>query len=110
MQYYKQIKKEWQPGHRTKYMNELNRKQVSLIFKARTRMLKIKANFKNGNTDLKCRACKTDLETQDHVLEACPQIHRNNEMKITKNMLFSENLDTLKKVARNLELIIDNLE
>ena len=46
-------------------MNELNRKQVSLIFKARTRMLKIKANYKNGNTDQKCRACKIAIETQE---------------------------------------------
>ena len=110
MKYYIESKSKWQPGHRAKYMNELNRKQVSLIFKARTRMIKVKGNYKTGNTDLTCRACKIDPETQDHVLEKCTQIHSNDEIKITKTMLFSENPDTLKKVAENLEKITGRME
>ena len=110
MKYYSDSKNEWTPGYRAKYMNELNRKQVSLVFKARTRMIKIRGNYKNGNSDLTCRACKIHMETQDHVLETCPQIHRTDETKITKSMLFSENPDTLRKVAANLEKIIGKLE
>ena len=43
---------------RPSYMEELTRNQVSIIFKARTRMLKVKSNYKNGNTNLLCRLCK----------------------------------------------------
>ena len=110
MKYYEESKTEWSPGNRAKYMDELNRKQVSYVFKARTRMIKVRGNFKNGNSDLTCRACKKDLETQDHVLETCPQIHSSDETKITKDMLFSESPDTLKKVAENLEFVIGKLE
>ena len=37
----------WTSGKIPNYMNKLTRNQVSTIFKARTRMLDIKNNFKN---------------------------------------------------------------
>ena len=52
-------------------MNKLTRNQASTIFRARTRMLKVKTNFKNGHTNLKCRMCGKQEETQKHVLEEC---------------------------------------
>ena len=69
MEYFKDLKSEWNPGQGSKYMNELTRKQASTIYKARTRMLKIKGNYKNGHPNLVCRMCKNDEETQSHILE-----------------------------------------
>ena len=42
------------------------------IFKARTRMLDVRANFKHGQADLSCTKCDTgEEETQPHLL-TCP--------------------------------------
>ena len=56
-------------------MLKLTRKQVSTIFAARTRMVKVKGNYKNGYQDLKCRACQHPCETQTHVLNECRTLH-----------------------------------
>ena len=42
---------EWTPEKPAEYMNKLTRKQASIIFKARTRMLKVKNNYKNAFND-----------------------------------------------------------
>ncbi len=41
--------------------------QISLLFKARTRMLDVKNNFRNKYKDNNCRRCGQTLETQKHV-------------------------------------------
>ena len=46
----------------------MNREDVKEIFRVRSRMLAVKANYKNANKDLKCRLCKSSNETQIHVL------------------------------------------
>ena len=108
--YFREAKSEWSPGTRAKYMNELTRKQASLIFKTRTRMMKIRANYKNGHKDQTCRACKKEPETQDHALEKCPELHRDDETKVPKSELFTENTDTLRKAADKIEKIIGKFE
>ena len=47
-------------------MEKLNQQNVSTIFKARSRMLMVKANYIRQNTRTKlnaCRACETEVET-----------------------------------------------
>ena len=109
MEYLFEYKSDWQPGKRAKYMNELTRKQTSLVFKARTRMLKVKGNYKNGHPDLTCRMCKAETETQKHVLEECVAIHQDEATKIPKHQLFNENPDTLREIAKKLDKIMDKL-
>ena len=109
MQYFLEAKEKWQPGKRAQYMNELTRKQTSTIFKARSRMIQVKGNYKNGHTDLKCRKCKQEIETQQHVLEKCPIIHHNDAIKVPKCQLFSENIDTLREVSNKINKIMDKL-
>ena len=38
--------REWEPGKREEYMNELTRNQAFIIFKARIRMIDVKNHFK----------------------------------------------------------------
>ena len=68
---------EWRPEESAQYMKQLTRKQASTIFKARTRMLKVKCNYKNGYRDHACRACQKTPETQKHVLNECEIIKSN---------------------------------
>ena len=105
MTYFLENKTEWYPGKSAKYMNELTRKQTSLIFKARSRMLKVKGNYKNGHSDLMCRMCKNQEETQTHILDECQAIHKSDASKVPIHLLFSEDTGTLRQVAKNLETI-----
>ena len=62
-------------GVRPEYMDKLNRKQCNAIMKARASMIKVKSNYKKGNeTNLNCRFCKKDKETQEHILQNCPEM------------------------------------
>ena len=65
----------WGPEKPAEYMKKLTRKQASTIFKARTRMIKVKGNYKNGFPDLACRACKNAEESQMHVLQECRKLN-----------------------------------
>ena len=109
MKYYMDGKKHWEPQKPAEYMNKLNRNQVSCIFKARTRMLNVKSNFKNGHQEHKCRACKQKEETQTHVLEECHKLNDKHQ-KITKEMIFSENIEELRKTAKAIQERIEKLE
>ena len=109
MQYFLEGKKEWSTQKRANYMTKLTRNQASTIFKARTRMIKVKSNYKNGNNDLKCRICKQKEETQQHILEECEPIN-NKIPKITKEMLFEESSEELKKTAEIIEKRLKMLE
>ena len=112
MKYYLEGIQNWEPGKRANYMNKLTRNQTSIIFKARTRMLKMKANYKNGNSNLTCRACGKAEETQTHVLEECSTINKE-QPSITKEMIFTTSVKELKTttgiIEKRLE-ILDNSE
>ena len=90
-------------------MEELTRDQVSINFKARTRMLKVKSNYKNGNTNLLCRLCKKDEETQKHALEECEEINKQQK-QVTTTMIFDEIHKILRETAKIIERRIYLLE
>ena len=95
-------------------MNKLNRNQVSIIFKARTRMLNVKSNYKNGNKEnLNCRLCEKEEETQEHILENCEKLIQTIEDKIYIEEIFSENteelIQTAKKIEERIEKVLNNI-
>ena len=75
-------------------MNKLKREQISNIFKARTRMLDIK-NFRSKYTDMKCRGCGQQDETQEHILETCTKIHMDNDHKVNLQEIVTEDTHIL---------------
>ena len=76
----------WTPEQPADYMECLNRKETSTIFKARTRMIKVKGNYKNGYQSHLCRACKHALETQSHVLYECQELHPGTSTPPNQNL------------------------
>ena len=103
-------KGEWKPMETAGYLNMLTRKQASTIFKARTRMIKVKGNYKNGNPDLKCRACEDMPETQKHVLSECRVLHPHGGPADRKINPFSRNINELKETAKEIEQLIEKLD
>ena len=102
MCFYFEGKHNWNIGKRSTYMNKLTRNQASIIFRSRTRMLKVKSNYKNGNQTLNCDLCKIAEETQHHILEECTQLI-NIAPKVTKEMIFNEDPELLKTTAMNIK-------
>ena len=103
-------KGEWKPEQTAEYMNKLTRKQASIIFKTRTRMLKVKANYKNGFPDQTCRACKAANETQKHVLEECTALHPYGQSSRSKPIdPFSNNINDMKTTVKHIEDITETL-
>ena len=72
-------------------------------------MLKVKGNYKNGHPNQTCRMCKTEGESQKHILEECPAIHQDENTKIPKHQLFNDNPDTLRETAKRIDKIMDKL-
>ena len=109
MNYFMEGKKDWEPMKSAEYTQKLPRSQVSTIFKARTRMIKVRSNYKNGNKEHKCRLCKNHEETQQHVMEECEKINEKCQ-KVTKDMIFNENIKELRKTAILIESRMEILE
>ena len=101
---------EWKPGKRTEYMNKLTRKQASTIFKARTRMLNVKNNYRNNYQNTECRMCKNATETQKHIQEECPQIHWENTLKTTESEIFNTDLQTLREASKKITSIMEQMD
>ena len=101
--------KNWEPQKRANYMKKLTRPQASTIFKARSRMLPVKNNFRNKHQTQTCRACGNHRETQQHVLEEYEVLHLVGEFKVYSNEIFSNNTNNLKTTATNIKCILDQL-
>ena len=99
----------WEPQKRARYMNKLTRQQASTIFKARTRMLPVKNNYRNKYRNHTCRACGEPVETQKHVLEDCEVLHLVGEYKVYNKEIFSDNPNKLRTTATNIQNIMDQL-
>ena len=90
-------KKDPRPGSRANYMDKCNRMDANIIFRARTRMLKIKANFRNMFQDTACRPCIEMEENQEHVLETCKDEARAKKGIVTTRDIFKEDMEKLEK-------------
>ena len=49
--------------------NTMNIAEKQFVFNARSNMLDLKSNYKQGKSDLSCRACNTSEESQIHIMQ-----------------------------------------
>ena len=103
-------KEEWAPRRRPEYMNKLTRKQASTIFKARTRMVPVKNNYRKMYHNNICRACGHEVETQQHVFEECDVLHLVGDYKVRWDDIFSDEVGTLKEVSVRITNILTRVE
>ena len=81
-------------------MNNLTRKECTGIFVVRSRMLKVKGNYKNKYPNLTYRWCMLTNETQEHILNECREfkpITRDNTYES-----YYENTPTAHKTTANI--------
>ena len=103
-------KSNWDKLNRKVYMNKLTRTQCHYIISARTRMIKVKDNYKNQYEDLICRGCGLENETQTHILEHCIKLHSVEDNIVKENDIFSENPKELTTTANKIRKTLETLE
>ena len=86
-----------QAPSRPTYMNKLSRIKCADIFRIRSRMLKVKGNYKTGQQTYKCRWCKDEEETQEHILSECSAF-KDLTKGIKYCTYFTNNMKKLKKI------------
>ena len=91
------------------YLYKLPKEQARAIFMARTRMIKVKTNYKNMYTNTICRGCGLKEETQQHVLEECTSIHTQENLITPTNQLFSNDPTTTKPTANKLTTLLKTI-
>ncbi len=62
-------------------------------------MVKVKENYKKGQKNLICRVYRTEVETQQHILEECVELQEDETTKVTKDDIFKEDVYHLKEIA-----------
>ena len=92
---------------KTKYTNKLNRIEVSTIFKTKTRMIDTRTNYKGKYQDTRCRHCELHQETQEHILEKCKKLHKNDTNKVTQQDLTMTPGLLLRMTAEKIQNIMD---
>ena len=55
-----------------------------------------------------CRGCGKEEETQQHILEECSNIHKQENTKVTKEDIFTE--EKLKNTAKRINEIMTKLK
>ena len=99
-------KGQWTAGKRSPYMDKLTRNECSTIFKARTRMIDVKHNFRGKYENTVCRLCKTEEETQNHILNLCTMIHKDDKLNTTQEEIFSDDTTKLTHTATKINSIL----
>ena len=91
-------------------------KETQLLFKLRTRMLNVKANFRNqfNNMDISCNLCDSGQEeSQFHLLECqtiidnCPELY--DDVSVEYDDMFRKSSKQL-KLVKLFQIILDTRE
>ena len=96
--------------------NKLNSNEAKLLFKINSRMLGVKANFKDKfKNNLVCQACLSHIDTQEGILICSALNTENNATKYSD--LFSHDLDIVvpalkqfRALWRKREALLSNIK
>ena len=113
----KEIEEEIKSGKKTKMMNEYNKSYIEkfhfeearAIFMMLTRMVDVKANYKNKYKNLECETCKVEENTQ-HIFK-CKKYHDlNGKIKgeTLQEILKNNNEDDIAKIMKEIIARKDN--
>ena len=94
---------------RPKYMEELTCREAKNILIYRTRMMKVKENYKNNYSNMTCRWCKLENESQNHILEECEEFPIKGH-GIKTSDIFNEDHHKLKIITKTLGEIYKELD
>ena len=70
----------------------------------------MKSSYCNNHQNKECRICKSTRETQKHIPEECPQIHKGNIPRTTEKEVVSQNFNTLREACKKIATIMDEMD
>ena len=85
---------------RENYIGEPNWKGAKTIFKIRTRMTKIAANFKGTSEELICKRCYVEEDSEKHIIVECKMIERKHSSKFEELLNNSASAQNLGEIAK----------
>lgn len=87
---------------REEYLEQLNWKDARTIFKIRTRMSNLAANYKGSNENTMCKICGNAQETEKHIIDECQQVNKDAIRGITYQNIIENSASTkdLEKIAK----------
>ncbi len=65
--------------------------------------------YKKRQRNLICRVCRKEVETQQHILEECVELHEDVTTKVNKDDIFKEDEYHLKEIANKRQKTMDKL-
>ena len=85
--------------------NSLTNKEKSFVFRARSRTLEVKCNFKLGQSNLQCRLCDSHPEDQESLM-TCPALVTAEDLPAAQQPPYSDIFsDNSKKVLDTAKLL-----
>ena len=82
----------------------ITRKEIEFIFKLRSKMVNIKANYKGSQKTITCSSCNNGEETQEHIYNFCEVMNKEAPEKVPKkedyNLINTGNIEEKLKVAK----------
>ena len=105
----KELHKNKKEIRQERYMNLLTWEDARMIFKIRTRMTKIRKNYRNNYKCILCPRCNMEEESEKHLIETCTKIDRTDIQNINYEDVFKEetSAENLKKIARFIRKLED---
>ena len=85
--------------------NDLGIDEAKFLFQLRTRMIEVRNNYSGSYPDLRCPLCKSEVDTQQHLLE-CKKLEKEGEIVsslINYCNIFNGKLEDKANVARILQ-------
>ena len=90
-------------------MTHLRRDECTSIFAIRSPMIRTKTNYTQLHTNNTCRWCDAPKETQQHIIEECPQF-KDLTQNLTINKIMGSDNDTLQKESQQTKAIINRIK
>ena len=105
----KELRKNKKEIRQERYMNLLTWEDARMIFKIRTRMTKIRKNYRNNYKCILCPRCNMEEESEKHLIETCTKIDRTDIQNINYEDVYKEetSAENLKKIARFIRKLED---
>ena len=89
---------------------ELSNSEINLLFKIRSKMVNVKCNFKNGNTNLECQlGCGENFEDQAHILSCKKLLEKYPCKDNLKNVKYDDIFASVRKQKRIITVFKDLL-
>ena len=86
------------------------KEEAQLIFKIRCRVTNVKTNQRGKYDDLKCRICKEEEESQEHLI-ICKDLKTNTEIENVKyEQIFDGTVEEKLQICKKLKSSLKQLE